>query len=231
MPTRCFFKPVSRRLAITYGIVLLALASLGVVPWAVVPASASAQEKAEPKRESVDQKDMRGWGRFVSFKDGTLTLESNAGVFLVWQKIGENSKTLKFDSAAGKYVQVEKTAAALDQTKAGTWVIVGDGKSDIRIGARAGQSSGTFVSFKDGRLLMLGRDLGESFTKKYGNNLHFNRFRDDVPVHESIDGGEYKQIGTANKVLRDVKEGTILTVHAEGDDNITLIQVGVAKKK
>ncbi len=225
-----FIKPLYR-FGITFGIMLLTVASLGVVPWALVPASASAQEKAEPKPGSVDQKDKGGWGRFVSFQDGTLTLESNAGVRLVWNNIGQSTKTQKFDAEAGKYVQVEKTAAALDQTKAGTFVMVGDGRRDIRIGARAGRVSGTFVSFKDGRLLILGKDLGESYVKKYGSNLHFNRFRDDVPVHESIDGGEYKLIGTANKVLPDVKEGTILTVHAEGDDNITLIQVGVPKKK
>jgi len=80
-------------------------------------------------------------------------------------------------------------------------------------------------------LLMLGKDLGEKFTKKYGNNLHFNKFRNDVPAYESVDGGEYKLIGTANKVLSDVKEGSVLTVHGEGDDNITLVQIGVPKKK
>ena len=100
----------------------------------------------------------------------------------------------------------------------------------LRIGARKGSTTGSFVSFKDGRLLMLGKDLGESFTKKYGNNLHFNRFRDDVPTYESIDGGEYKLIGAANNVLSDVKEGSVLTVHGEGDDNITLVQIGVPKK-
>jgi hypothetical protein len=67
--------------------------------------------------------------------------------------------------------------------------------------------------------------------KKYGDNLHFHTFAEDVPAYESIDGSDYKLIGTANKVLGDVKEGTILTVHAEGDDNITLIQIGVASKK
>ena len=77
--------------------------------------------------------------------------------------------------------------------------------------------------------MLLGKNLGESFTKKYGNNLHFNKFADNVPAYESIDGGEYKLIGTANKTLGNVKEGTLVTVHAEGDDNITFIQIGVPK--
>jgi len=81
-------------------------------------------------------------------------------------------------------------------------------------------------------LLMLGKNLGESFTRKYGNNVHFNKFRLDVPVYESIDGGEYKLVeGTPGKILPNVKEGTLITVHGEGDDNITLIQIGEPKAK
>ena len=59
----------------------------------------------------------------------------------------------------------------------------------------------------------------------------YNRFRDDVPVYESVDGGEFKLIGTANKVLAEIKEGTVLNVHGEGDDNITRIEIGTPKKK
>ena len=81
------------------------------------------------------------------------------------------------------------------------------------------------------RLLMLGTNLPENFTKRYGNTLPYNRFRDDVPAYESIDGGEYQLIGTANKILGDVKEGTVLTIHGEGDDNITFVQIGVPKNK
>jgi hypothetical protein len=31
--------------------------------------------------------------------------------------------------------------------------------------------------------------------------------------------------------LANLKEGTVVTVHGEGDDNITRIDIGVAKKK
>jgi len=109
--------------------------------------------------------------------------------------------------------------------------MVGNARSYIRIGAGKDQVTGTFVSFKDSRLLAIGTNLPESFTKKYGTTLQYNKFRDDVPVHESVDGGEYKLIGTANKMLGSVKEGTVITVHGEGDDNITLVQLGVPKKK
>ncbi len=226
-----FLKPLSHRVVAAYGLALAVVAVVGVVPWAVVPASAQEKDKPEPK-EAVDQKDKSGFGRFVSFKDGTLTLEGNAGVLLVWNKLAESKNSVKFDPVANEYKRVDgTTAAALKQVKAGTYVMVGDKSAYVRIGARKDQVVGTFVSFKDGRLLTLGKNLPESFTKRYGNNLHYNKFRDDVPAHESIDGGEYKLIGTANKVLGSVKEGTVLTVHGEGDDNITLVQIGVPKKK
>ena len=223
--------PLSRCFVITRGAMLGASAVLAVAAWAVAPASVTAADAPAPKA-AVDQKDQNGWGRFVSFKDGALTLESNAGVLLAWGRIPDGAKILQFDAAAGEY----KGAAGapgdvLAKVKAGTVVSVRDKKATIRIGARKGQTTGTFVSFKDGRLLMLGKDLGvNSYTRKYGNNVHYNKFRDDVPAYESVDGGEYKLVGTANKVLAEVKDGTVLTVHGEGDDNITLVQIGVPKK-
>ena len=229
-------KPLSRRAAAACCLVLGLMAVLDVVPWAVVEAQVPVADKVEPKKtvepkETVDQKEKNGFGRFVSFKDGTLTLESNAGVLLVWNKFPESKNTIKFDPEANEYKPVDGTVAALNQVTPGTYVSVGDKYAYVRIGARKDRVAGTFVRFKDGRLLLLGKDLGDtSYTRKYGNNLPFNRFRDDVPVQESVDGGEFKLIGTANKILGDVKEGTLLTIHAEGDDNITLVQIGVQKK-
>ena len=187
--------------------------------------------KSESK-QAIDQKDKRGWGKLVSFRDGTLTLESNAEDLLVWTGLDDKTKTMRFDAAAGKHLRAESTTEALSLATPGTWTAVSDKRADIYLGAKKSQVVGTFVSFKNDRLLLLGKDLGDtSFTRKYGNNLQFNRFRDDVPAYESIDGGEYKLIGTANIVLSDVKEGTVLTVHGEGDDNITLVQIGVLDKK
>ncbi len=181
--------------------------------------------------EKVDQKTKTERGKFVSFKDGTLTIKANSGDLLA-NKIPENTKTLIWNNSEGKYTPAE-TAAVLSQAKVGTWFMVGVANENvtIRVGARKGTTTGTFVSYKNDRLLMLGKDLGESYTKKYGNNLHFNKFSDEVTVYESIDGGDYKLIGSAKETLPNVKEGTIITVHGEGDDNITLIQIGVPKKK
>jgi len=219
-----FLKPVIHQMVIAHG----ASVALAVVFCSLVAAQAAADEAKQ--RETVDQKDKHGFGRFVSFKDGTLTLESNSNTLIVWNKIPENIKTLKYEPEANDYKQVENAAAALGQVKTGTYMMVGDKKGFIRIGAKIDQVIGAFVSFKNDRLLLLGKNLPADFVKRYGLILNYNKFRDDVPVHESIDGGEFKLIGTANKVLRDVKEGTVLTVHGEGDDNITLIQIGSQKK-
>lgn len=211
-------------------IVLGVVALLGCGPWASATAQGPGADKTVAKAP-VDQKEKPGFGRFVSFQDGTLIVESNSGSLLAWSKIAENTKTLKYDPASNDYKPVEGTLAALQGVKAGTYMMVGNGRAFIRIGARHDQVVGTFISFKNERLLTLGKDLPESFTKRYGNNLLYNKFRDDVPVYESVDGGDFKLIGTANKVLAEIKEGTVLNVHGEGDDNITRIEIGTPKKK
>ncbi len=171
------------------------------------------------------------WGKFVSFKDAMLTIKLNSGD-LVENRLPEDTKTLVWNDGEGLY-KPEPTADVLKETKPGTWCVVRIAEQEVtlRLGAKKSSVVGTFVSFKNERMLLLGRNLGESFVKKYGNNMHFNRLSDDVQVYESIDGGEYKLVGPANKVLGDVKEGAVVTVHGQGDDNITLIQIGVPKQK
>jgi len=85
---------------------------------------------------------------------------------------------------------------------------------------------------KSSGLALLGKDLAPgSFTKKYGNNLFIRNIPANTPVEESIDGGPYQPIGTVKTVLKDVKEGTLLTVHTHGEGNITLIQLDLPKEK
>ncbi|CAN5467001.1 hypothetical protein BH11PLA2_BH11PLA2_20850 [soil metagenome] len=201
-----------------------------IAGFGVLAAQAPQAEKAEPKKAAANEKHERG--KFVAFKDGILSINANSGATLE-NKIPENTKVSVWNDTESTFKPVA-TAEALAQAKPGTWMVVSVSNQNvsIRIGAKKRQTTGTFVSFKDERLLMLGKNLGESFTKKYGNNVHFNKFRKDVPVYESIDGGEYKLVeGTPGKILPNVKEGTLVTVHGEGDDNITLIQVGEHKAK
>ena len=221
-------KYVSRHLVTTCGIML----GMAVMPWTPVAAQAPAADSAAkdtPAPDAADQKDKMGYGKFVSFQDGTLRLKGNYAP-LVWHNIPEKIEVVRWDDAAGKYVPAG-TAEVLSKVEAGTWIIVGAKMALIRVGARKGRTTGTFVSFKDERLLMLGKDLGPAYTKKYGNQLHMNKFADDVPVYESIDGGEFEFAGYTAKVLPKVKEGAIITVYGAGDDNITRIEIGVPKAK
>ncbi len=211
-------KHASRHLIITCGLML----GMAVMSCARVAAQA-------PAADSADQKDKMGYGKFVSFKDGTLTLKGNYSG-LVWKDIPAKTPVVHWDDAAAKYVP-SGTAEVLSKVEAGTWIIVGGNKALVRVGARKGSTTGTFISFKNERLLMLGKDLGPAYTKKYGNQLHMNKFANDVPVYESIDGGDFEFVGNPAEVLPKVKEGAIITIHGAGDDNITRIDLGVPTKK
>ena len=235
-----FMKPAFLARIAPCGCSLVAIAGLGLVPWTLVAAEPPPADKALDKvadkvsdktpdkpapKEQIDR------GRFASFQGGVLTLSANSGATIA-NKIPASAKILVWNNEANAF-RPASASETLDRVELGTWFIVRKSNQNVtlHIGSRKGQTVGTFVSYKEDRLLILGKNLGESFTKKYGNNVHFNKFRDDVPAYESIDGGEYKLIGTANKVLGDVKEGTLVTIHGEGDDNITLVQLGAPTKQ
>ena len=146
-----FMMSVSPRVAIVYCLVMAIVAVQ-----CLVPEKATAKDSQAAKSE---------WGRFVSFKEGTLTIKSNADKLLE-TKILENAKILVWNDAESIY-KPAANAATLQEVKVGTWVVVNVSKetATIRVGAKKGTSTGTFVSYKDDRLLILGKDLGESFTK------------------------------------------------------------------
>ena len=180
-----------------------------------------------PAAAPTDQKEKQNQGKFVSFKDGTLILKGNYEG-LVWHNITEKTKVVQWDYAAGEY-KPSGTAEVLGKVEPGAWVMVTAGRGLVRVGARKERIVGTFVSYKDERLLMLGTALPEAFLKRYGNNLHFNKFAEGVPVYESVDGGDFKLVGIAEKILPTVKEGTNVAVYGEGDDNNTRVEIGVKK--
>jgi beta-lactamase regulating signal transducer with metallopeptidase domain len=188
---------------------------------------AAPEKKADPAASQAKTY----WGRFVSFNERTLTIETNARDSISTQ-IPADAKASVWNGSLGKHESVP-TTVALTQAKVGSLVAVSvadSGDLTLRIGARKGATIGTFVSYKDGRLQIAATNLGEQYTKKYGNVVRFNKFRNDVPAFRSIDGGEYRPVGTANEALTRVRPGTIVTVHGEGDDNTTLVQIGVPKK-
>ena len=93
-----------------------------------------AADKLEQK-ESVDR-GRNSWGRFVSFKDGTLTLMANSAA-LIEIKIPENTKSLVWNHDEGVY-KPKGTAEALNQAKAGTLIGVQRTNESVtvRIGTR-----------------------------------------------------------------------------------------------
>ena len=245
-----FVRPVSSRVVWGYAFLLSTAAVVSLIPWVLKAADAPAKSKpteskatesktaeskpdgvAAAKSDRVAPKEKTERGRFVSFRDGLLTIQANSGAMLE-NRVPAGAKGFVWSNAEDKYVPVD-AAEALGRAQAGNWFYVHASENNFtfRIGSRKGQTIGTFVSFQDDRLLMLARNLGGSYAKKYGNNVHFHKFRDDTPIYESVDGGEYKQVGTANKTLSTVREGTVLTVYGEGDDNITRVEIGVADKK
>jgi len=251
-----FIQPTSRFATLTYGVVLAIVTVPTIASWTLVPAEAvmltAAAEASEPnegdspvekpktkgeKNQAKDEavaapisKEKVDRGRFVTFKNRVLTVEANSGAH-VSMTMSSNLNFVIWDGATSTY-KPANPRQALAQAKAGTWTVIqtGTNSTTVRFGAPKGSTAGTFVSFKEGRLLILGKNSGGRQAKNNGRSLHFNTFRADVPAFASIDGSEYRPIGTANEVLGDVKEGSIITVHGEGDDNITLVQIGVPKK-
>jgi beta-lactamase regulating signal transducer with metallopeptidase domain len=180
----------------------------------------------------------RFFGRFVSLNDRVLTIETNSLERIATQ-VPDDAKATVWSSATHKFEPTE-IDAALRQLSPGLLVVVNgaeagpivkSGKVTLRIGTRKSRTIGKFVSYKDDRLLILGTNLAGHYAKKSGSSIHFNKFRPDVPAFESVDGRDYRSIGLAKDVLGQVKEGTFVTVHGEGDDNITLVEIGVPKAK
>lgn len=184
----------------------------------------------EAPRDIVDQQGKAGWGSFVSFKDGTLTLNGNHGG-LVWNSINDKTQVFSWDNTAREY-RPFSPAEILSKAGAGTWIFVAENKAFIWIGAaKEGHVSGTFVSYKDDKMMLLGKDLPPSnFTKKYGNALNFPKFAENVPVFESVDGGDYTLAGTPSAVLPKLKEGMLVTVYyGPADGSFFRIEIGTRK--
>lgn len=220
------------------------------------PGCLSAAEQpavAKPVGASASSQLEIGNGKFVSFADGVLTLDGNirpsatnkgSTGLVVWKNIDDKTKVYVVageDKGPDRGYKPAPALETLASVKPGTPMFVGpwygyQDRPGIFVGVTKARTVGTFVSYTTGSkssgLTMLGKDLApSSFTKKYGNNLFIRGIPENTPVEESIDGGPYQPIGTVKTVLKDVKEGTLLTVHTHGEGNITLIQLGLPKEK
>jgi hypothetical protein len=196
--------------------------------------SAESPNKPSP-RNKIDQKDKSAWGRYVSFQHDTLTLKGNSGE-LVWHNLSKETKVFRWDDAAHQYLPIGDVET-LSKVERGVWVFVAEGRAKIQVGA--GEEShvdGTFISFKNDRLLMQGKDLG-NYAQNKKSQIQFEKFAENVPVFANTANGACKLIGAAETILPTLKERTPITVFAEGDVsqdridllNITRIEIGTAK--
>lgn len=254
-----YFGGSSIRLSLAAGLLVALGTVFTAVPWTLTAAAANAVEETKPtanrgtdpkrsekqpdrtpkseaatfdapKAKPAAAKSKAYRGRFVAFDDRMLTIETNT-LERIATPIPEDFTAAVWNNATDKFERSER-GAALKQLSVGKMVAVNvaeSGHVTLRIGSRKGRTIGTFVSYKEDRLQILGTNLAGRYTKKYGNSVHFNRFRPDVPAFERIDDGEYRPIGLAKDVLAQTKEGTLVTVHGEGDDNITRVEIGAPK--
>jgi predicted proteasome-type protease len=202
----------------------------GLVVLAVVPGVALAEDKKA--------KDKTVTGKFVSYKDGTLTIK----VQLVK---GEEPKDQTYKVADDFKVvtlsgEEKKEAVAKDAFKGlkdGTSVTVTLGEGDKITGVQIGTAkkiekpavkekvvTGTFVSFKDGTLTVKVRAAKGEEPKDQTYKI-----ADDFKVITL--SGEDKKEAVAKDSFRDAKEGSPVTIKIGDGDKVTGVQIGSAKKK
>ncbi len=203
------------------GIALVMVAALGGVPCAQVAAQPPATDRSEPKERTAS-------GTFVSFKDGTLTIQGKTGP-LVYKQIGANYKSFE-NNENGPGSKLVGTADALGRLALGTVIRVNVEDREISFGLDH-RVTGTFESFNEGKLNLLAAEAPPSFVKKPTGNVALT-IDPNTPVLVSTAGGDYKFAGLAGTVLKTVKKGEVVTARSEYDpDIIEVIQIGEPNRR
>jgi hypothetical protein len=181
-----------------------------------------------------------GAGVFVSYQDGTLTLDGKSGR-LVYQHVGENYKTFQNneDGPGSKLVstvralsgeKLEGKIIPLTRVLPGTLVRVDVETHEINFGFDY-RVIGTFVSYEKGKLTLLAADVPAGFVKKPEGKVTVT-IDPDIPVLESIDGGYLKFAGAAEKALKAARPGAPITVRSQYDpDVIEIVEIGQPKHR
>jgi hypothetical protein len=200
------------------------LAALGLASLALFCSNAG-----EGVGASVDQKNAPAWGKFVSFHDGTLTLQGNTATML-WRNLSPDIGVSQWSEPAHQYEPFGHTAV-LTKVPPGTWVFVAENRSHIQVGAgKESHVSGTFLSFEGQRLLISGSNLG-NYASENGSSLHFPKFVEGIPVYTNVPGKALKKIGPAEEILPRLTKGQRITIYGEGDFNFTKIVLGPPPKE
>lgn len=201
--------PCARRAA-------LAALLLGVGVWCSVQAQAA--EADLPKAAN---------GTFVSFQDGTLTIQARSG--LVRVPVGANYQTFENNEKGPGSKQVE-TEAALRRIAPGTVMRIDLERGEICYGLDH-RVSGAYVSYAEGALKLRAVDVPPGFVPKPAGDLVL-KIAPEVPVLESIDGGDFRYAGTAGEVLQRIKPDSLVTARSEYDPEvIEVVQIGSPRRQ
>lgn len=174
------------------------------------------------------EQEKSGTGSYVSFVDGTLTIKGKSGL-LTYKRVGANYKSFE-NNEDGPGSNVVETVAALSRVLPGTVVQVDVEAREISFGLDH-RVIGTFVSFEDGQLNLLAAEAPKGFVAKPSGKITL-AIDPNIPVLESINGGDYKFAGPAGKVLKSVKQGEMITARSEYDPAIVeVIQTGAPKRR
>jgi len=177
---------------------------------------------------AVDQAGKSAAGTFVSFKDGTLTLQGKSGL-LAYPGVGE-SYQIYVNNEDGPGSKLVAALEALSRVMPGTAVYVNVDSREISFGLDH-RVIGTFVSYTDGKLHLVAADVPPGFVQRPSGDIALWIER-GIPVLESIQGGPYAFAGPAGEVLKTVKPGTLVTARSEFDpDVIEVIQLGKTQRK
>lgn len=207
--------PISRRNFFAYGIVL----GLGVAP-VVLPLTLVAAE--------VPTTNSSGSGAFISFQDGTLTIKGKSGL-VNHKNVGKDFKTFQ-NNEDGPGCKPVDTVEALSRLVPGFAIRVNVEEHEITFGLDH-RVIGTFVSYQGDKLNLLALEAPPGFLSKPTGNIALP-LDPSTPVLESIAGGAYQFAGPAEKALKSVKLGTLVTARSEFDaDKIEVIQIGESKRK
>jgi hypothetical protein len=189
----------------------------GFVALALVAGVGLAADKAK-KAKPVN-------GKFESFADGTLKIKVGKKGNETTQefKVGDDVKVAAWANGEKKELS---TKDAFKDLKPGTAVAITVGEGDkvagVTVGAAPKKPGGTFSSFKDGTLTLKVKEKKAETTKEY-------KVPDDTKVVTLV--GKEKKEGIAKDALKDVAEGTPVTLTLGAGDKVLGVEIGKAKKK
>jgi hypothetical protein len=183
----------------------------------LVAGAAPAAEKKKGKTVS---------GKFESYADGVLKIKVG--------KKGEEPKVQDFkipdDLKVAAYIHDEKKEVAVKDAfanlKPGSNVVVklsdDDKVTAVQTGNAPHRAAGTLVSFKHATLTLKVKGKNGEESKEF-------QIADETKA-VTLTGGDKKE-ATAKEALKDLKEGTPVTLTVGGKNKVLGVQVGSAKKK